>query len=457
MKIKPSLSRLRVLALVAMLAFSQDLIAQQLTVLTNVNVINGTGASPQPNSTLVIEGDRIRSIGTGKAEAPANAKTVDLHGQTIMPLMICAHGHLGLLKGTSASTANITEDNIRRQRLRYQDYGVGAVLSMGTDGAKFAEFREASRNNKWPGADYYSAGNGMGAVDGAPPLQMGFLNVLRPKTPDEARKFVDQQAPLKPDFVKFWVDDFWGQFPKKLSPDIYAAIIDEAHKQGLRTAAHVYHLDDARTMVASGVDVLAHSIRDAGVDDALIAEMKQRNVAYIPTLSLDDFGFAYGDSPKWLNDPFFCTALEPGVFGMITSPDYKAKTRGNKVTAAEAEALPVALKNLKKIYDAGILVALGTDSGATPLRVQGFAEHMELALMAQSGLTPLEAITVATKNAAQLLRVSDQYGTLEPGKKANFMVLEKDPSQDIHNTQTIRAVWKNGVKVTDGPAKKGKT
>ena len=102
----------------------------------------------------------------------------------------------------------------------------------------------------------------------------------------------------------------------------------------------------------------------------------------------------------------------------------------------------------------GILVALGTDSGATPVRVQGFAEHMELVLMVQSGLTPLQAISVATKNAAQLLRLSDQYGTLEPGKKANFIVLKKDPSQDIHNTQTIRAIWKNGVKVSDGPLAK---
>ena len=119
--------------------------------------------------------------------------------------------------------------------------------------------------------------------------------------------------------------------------------------------------------------------------------------------------------------------------------------------ALEAAALPVAMTNLKKIYDAGILVTLGTDSGATPVRVQGFAEHMELVLMVQAGLTPLQAISVATKNAAQLLRIADDYGTLEPGKKANFIVLERDPTQDIRNTQTIRAVWKNGVRVSDGP------
>jgi imidazolonepropionase-like amidohydrolase len=451
MKPKTWCRLLQLLILLIVLAFSRDLSAGKLTVLTKANVIDGTGAPPQPDRTVVIESDRIRSINAGRPETTSDANVIDMHGQTIMPLIINTHGHLGMLKGTSASTANQTEDNFRRQLLQYQDYGIGAVLSMGTDGPKFAEIREASRRGKWPGADIYSAGNGMGAKDGVPPLNMGFINILRPETPDQARKYVAQQAAAKPDFVKFWVDDFWGQFPNKLSPEIYKAIIDEAHKHGVRAAAHMYHLEDARSLVRDGVDVLAHSIRDGEVDDALIAEMKKRQVAYMPTLSLDDFAFAYGNSPKWLNDPFFRAALERGVFEMITSADYKAKTRASKVSAAEAEALPVAMRNLKKIYDAGILVALGTDSGATPVRVPGFAEHMELVLMVQSGLTPLQAISVATKNAAQLLGVSDQYGTLEPGKKANFIILEKDPSQDIHNTQTIRAVWKNGAKVSDGP------
>jgi imidazolonepropionase-like amidohydrolase len=133
----------------------------------------------------------------------------------------------------------------------------------------------------------------------------------------------------------------------------------------------------------------------------------------------------------WINDPFFRAALDPDVLEMVTSPEYKAKLRANKVTAEEAAALPVAMRNVKTIYDSGILVALGTDSGATPVRVQGFAEHMELVLMVQAGPTPLQAITVATRNGAQLLAIADQYGTLEPGKKANFIVLEKDPSQDI--------------------------
>ena len=438
------------LTMLAVLGFSSSLPAQQVTVLKNVNVIDGTGAAAQPNRTVVVTGDRIQSISAGQTRTPSHAKVIDLHGATIMPLIINAHGHLGLTKGTSQSVANQTDENFRHQLLRYQEYGVGAVLSMGTDGQRFAEIREASRSGAVPGADVYTAGIGFGEKDGVPPASMGFTDVFRPENPDEARKEVAQQATQKPDFIKVWVDDFWGQYPK-LPPETYKAIIDEAHKNGLRVAAHVYHLDDARTLVADKVDVLAHSIRDGDVDDALLAQMKSSHVAYIPTLSLDDFAVAYDGSPEWISDPFFRAALDPGLLEMITGPEYKAKVRASKATAQEAAALPIAMRNLKKIYDSGLLVALGTDSGATPIRVQGFAEHMELVLMVQAGLTPLQAISVATKNAAELLRVADQYGTLESGKKANFIVLEKDPSQNIRNTQTIRAVWKNGVKVSDGP------
>jgi imidazolonepropionase-like amidohydrolase len=424
--------------------------AQEIIVLTHVNVIDGTGTAVQRGRTVIVAGDRIQSISAAATRTPAGAKTVDLQGRTIMPLMINAHGHLGLTSGITQSVANQTDANIRHQLLRYEEYGVGAVLSMGTDGEQFAEIRERSRRGDLPGADVYTAGIGFGAKDGVPPAAAGFTDVSRPATPDEARRDVDQEAPLKPDFVKIWVDDFWGQYPK-MPPEIYQAIIEEAHKNNLRVAAHLYHLEDARALVASGVDVMAHSIRDGQVDDALLAQMKARNVAYIPTLSLDDFAVAYADSQDWINEPFFRAALDPGILDMITSPEYKEKVRANKVTVQETAALPVAMRNLKKIYDAGILVVLGTDSGATPIRVQGFAEHMELVLMVKSGLTPMQAISIATKNAAQLLRIADNYGTLEPGKKANFIVLDKDPSQDIRNTQTIHAVWKNGVKVSDGP------
>lgn len=424
--------------------------AAQVTVLRNVTIIDGDGGAPRRHAAIVIEGNKIQAITDGNAEAPTGATVVDLAGNTIMPEIVNAHGHVGLLKGTKMSAENYTEANIERQLVQYQDYGVGAVLIMGTDREEIYKLRGESHRDTLPGALIYTAGRGFGAPNGVPPLSMGTDLVYRPTTPEEARKDIDELATHHPDIVKLWLDDFWGQYPK-MKPEIYGAIIDEAHKKNLRVAAHVYHEEDAQHLVDDGVNALAHSVRDAEIPDSLIAEMKDKNVAYIGTMSLDEFATAYADDPAWLNQPFFRDALEPGVYEMITSPQYKKSVQDDKKTAEENAAQSIEMKNMKKVYDAGILVALGTDSGATPTRVFGFAEHNELQLLVQAGLTPLEAITVGTKNGAQLLRAADEIGTLRPGLKANFIVLEKDPSVDIHNTESIVEVWKNGKKVSAGP------
>ena len=429
---------------------SQD-IAATATVLRNVVVVDGTGKAAQKNQDVVITGDRILAIRPAGLSVPKDAKVMDMKGKTIMPQIINTHGHLGLLKGTTVSSANYTEDNIRRQLLRYEAYGVGAVLALGTDHEEIFALREASHKGTLPGATIYTAGMGFGVKDALPPISFGMDRVFRPDSAEEARKELRQLAAKKPDVLKIWVDDFWGQYPPIMKPEIYSAIIDEAHKLGLRVASHVYNLEDARKLVGLGLDIIAHSVRDGEIDDALLAEMKKRRVAYVATLSLDEFAFAYQDSPEWLNDPYFQASLEPGVLQMITSPEYKEKVRSNKNTALEMSAFQMGLKNVKRVFDAGVLVALGTDSGAQPVRVQGFSEHMELELLVKAGLTPMQAITVATKNGAQLLKIDDRCGTLEPQKKANFIVLDKDPSTSIGNTKTISGVWKDGKKVSDGP------
>lgn len=422
----------------------------QVTVLRNVTIIDGNGGAPRRNSALVIAGEKIRAITRASQATPKDATVLELSGKTIMPEIINVHGHLGLLKGTKMSAENYTKENVERQLLQYQDYGVGAVLVMGTDRDEAYEWRRESQDGKMPGALLYTAGRGFGVPGGLPPAGMGADEIYRPTNPGEARKDVDELATHRPDIVKLWLDDFWGQYPK-MKPEIYGAIIDEAHRKNLRVAAHVYHEEDAQRLVDDGVNVLAHSVRDAEIPDSLIAEMKSRNVAYIGTMSLDEFATAYADDPPWLNQSFFRNALEPGVYEMITSPQYKKSVEDDKKTAAENAAQSIEMKNMKKAYDAGILVALGTDSGATPTRPFGFAEHDELQLLVQAGLTPLQAITVATKNGAQLLHATQEIGTLRPGLRANFIVLDKDPSADIHNTESIVEVWKNGKKVSTGP------
>ena len=159
--------------------------------------------------------------------------------------------------------------------------------------------------------------------------------------------------------------------------------------------------------------------------------------------------FFYGTSQPWLNDQFFKASLEPGVLDMIMGAEYKKRIVNNPRYQANKDAYSMALKNLKKLHDADVLVAMGTDSGAQPVRAQGFSEHLELQLMVEAALTPMEAIVVATRNASNVLRLKEQ-GVLSPGMRADFLVLSSNPENDIKATQKIEAVWKNGVEVSKG-------
>lgn len=274
--------------------------------------------------------------------------------------------------------------------------------------------------------------------------------MFRPASPAQVAAEMDSLVKLKPSVIKMWVDDFGGRF-NKMEPAMYNAIITEAHKRNLRVASHLYYLSDARKLIAAGVDIIAHSIRDSVIDDALVQEMKAKNVIYIPTLSLDEFAYVYARQPEWINDAFFKASLEPGVYEMITSPKYKEELKKSPDYNRHVKGFETALINLKKIFDAGIKVSLGTDSGATPIRAQGFSEHLELELMVQAGLTPLQVITIATKNAAEALKISSRYGALEKGKSADFIILSVNPLSDIRNTRKIEAVYKAGKEVSKGP------
>jgi imidazolonepropionase-like amidohydrolase len=417
----------------------------QNIVLKNVSIVDGTGAAVRRNTDMFITNGVIQGIGRTKAEggtgrsANKPATTVDMEGHFIMPLISNAHGHLGNVKDTTASSANYTSANVRNQLQRYLRYGVGAVLSMGTEQPLGVAIRDSSREGLIPGAIMYSAIYGFGVKDAVPPESAGFSHVYRPETAEEAIKEVDELAPLRPDVIKMWVDG-----NPTMKEEIYTAIIQEAHKKGIRVASHLYRLSDARKLVAAGVDIIAHSIRDSVIDEAFAQEIKKKNIVYIPTLSLDDFAFIYADDPGWVHDPFFRNALEPGVYEMVTSPAYKERMKNSPASARERAALRTAMKNLLILHKAGVKIAMGTDSGAFPIRVQGFAEHLEMELMVEAGLTPLEAIRTATLNSADLLK---RDGSLAAGKEASFIVLNKDPSVNIRNTRDIKAIWVKGKAV----------
>jgi imidazolonepropionase-like amidohydrolase len=303
------------------------------------------------------------------------------------------------------------------------------------------------------GADIFTADRGLGVAGGAPPFPLP-TQVYRPATPDEARAAVREMAARHPDMLKLWLDDLFGQAPK-MEPEIYQAAlaeahaaIDEAHRSGFRMAAHVFYLGDAKALLAAGIDVIAHSVRDLPVDEEFISAMKARHVPYIATLSLDESQFIYAEHPAWMDTPFFVAAAASELLAKWRAPEYALKMRANPATAKNKAAFAMALRNLKALREAGVTLGFGTDSGAFPTRLAGFGEHRELQLLVEAGLTPLEAIVCATRNAAETIGDADRRGTLIAGKRADFVVLQANPLDDIQNTTKIEAVWHGGRKVS---------
>jgi imidazolonepropionase-like amidohydrolase len=213
----------------------------------------------------------------------------------------------------------------------------------------------------------------------------------------------------------------------------------------LRVASHLYYLEDAKALLRAGTDFVAHSVRDQPVDDELIGLFAERDVCYSPTLTREVSTFVYESTPDFFDDVFFLREVDPDVLDQLRDPERQEGVRNSRSAQAYKQALEVALGNLKPLVDGGVQLALGTDAGP-PARFQGYFEHMEMSLMAQAGLTPMQILVSATGDAAQCLGLDD-VGTLEPGRWADFVVLTANPLADINNTRSIESVWIAGNQV----------
>lgn len=432
-----------------LLSCGQNSSSSKRLLLKDVTLIDGTGKAPQHHVDLLIDNGLIAATGTGLDSS--NATVIILSGKTIMPALISAHVHIGTVKGTTASSEHYTKKNILRQLKRYQDYGILHVLGMGTDRPLLFSngFYDSSLNGALTGARYHSAGYGFAAPGGTPPPANGMDLVNRPANVQQAQRQVDSLAAIPVNTIKMWVDNFSGG--PGMDASISRALIQAAHRHGMQAAAHLFYKQDAVQLVNDSINIIAHSIRDAEIDDTLLAAIRARGIIYIPTLALDKFAYSYGETPPWIINEFFQKSLEPGTYQMLTDTAYQRRIRESAGYRKSRAAHLTALKNVYKIHKAGIPVALGTDSGASAVRAQGFSEHLELALLVEAGLTPLEAITTGTVNAAKALRISDRYGSLEKGKVADLLILNADPSQNIEHTRNIAAVYKAGKEVSKGP------
>ena len=416
-------------------------------VIDGAQVWDGSGGAPIREGVVVVSEGRIQAVGPrGSVRIPEGATVIPGSGKTVIPGLINAHGHVGMTRGLKASRENYTEENVLAQLRQYALYGVTTVLSMGTDFEPMFKVRGPAKAGETPRATALTAGRGFTGKGGYPAVLPGNAGVPREvDSVEEARRHVQELAQQKVDVVKIWVDDHWGHY-QKIRPELYRAIIDEAHKHQLRVMAHIFYLEDAKQLVAAGLDGLAHSVRDREIDDALIRALKEKKTFAIPTLVREESTFIYAQPPAFLDDPFFSRRVDPDIIRQLKDPAYGARVKSDPDFSKFPGQLKMGQKNLKKLWDAGVPIAFGSDTGP-PARFQGFFEHRELELMVEAGLTPAQALQVATSNAAAALRLSPDFGTLAAGKRADLILLDADPLADIRNTRKINKVWIGGREV----------
>jgi imidazolonepropionase-like amidohydrolase len=247
------------------------------------------------------------------------------------------------------------------------------------------------------------------------------------------------------DFVKIWVDDHLGKEPK-ISIDLCRAIIEASRKHGLKVAAHIFYLDDAKKLVDAGLYGLAHSVRDKPVDAELIALMKRKGAwQAAATFTREASMFVYASPGSLYDDAFFSRAVAPNVVSTLKSSEYVGRLKADKEVPLWPGFLKTAQANLKKLVDSGVKVGFGTDTGP-PARFTGYFEHWEMDLMAEAGLTPQQIIQTFSRNAAEFLGKSAELGTLTKGHWADLLVLGKNPLESIKNMRSIETVWIAGLK-----------
>ena len=423
--------------------------ASNALVLTNFTLIDGRGGPAAPNSALVATDGRITWVGAAsELKAPQGAAVQDLSGKFVMPGLVDLHTHVSNSDVVMQDPVRFfTREGVTRDLQLYASYGTTTVASLGTDQKPLVyEVRAEQRNGRPTMARIFTAGRGFTVKEGFPTNKGNVPGIpYEPSTPAEAAAQMEELAADRPDVVKIWVDDRFGDF-KKTPIDISKPIIDVAHKHGIKVIAHVFYLNDAKQLAAAGLDAFGHSVRDRAVDDELIQLIKKHGTWVIPTLYREWATFMFEEPNQFLNDPFFARGLDARQREVLSSPEYHKALTSDKYFSRYPGILKTAMENLKRLADAGVPIGYGTDSGVLT-RFEGFGEHMELELMVQAGMTPSQVITAATKNSAEFLGQQSNLGTLEQGKWADLIVLAANPLENIRNSRQIDAVYIAGNKV----------
>lgn len=416
--------------------------AGAVTLFEGARIIAGDGSAPIEDSAFVVENDTFTRVGTrGDLPVPEGTARVDLAGKTVIPALIDGHSHIGYMKHLTSGPQNYTREHILDHMYRFAYHGVAASQAMGSDfGDVWVGVRDDIRAGKYPeAARFLSAGRGLSPEDEVRPDNMRHsAYVIR--TEADARQAVRELAAQNVKIVKTWVDDRGGSV-RKLTPDLYGAIIDEAHRLNLRVAVHATDLEDAKSLLRAGVDIFGHMMSD--VDDELVELFKQHPKTSI-LLALG--GPRRQIHAPWLNPPHKLvteTVLPDQIKRLrdrLAAVSPEAQTRGR----ASWERLA---SGVRRLYAAGVRIGVGTDGGGQQGdQFVGWTMHTEVENMVAAGIAPADVLVAATRTSAEILELPD-LGMVALGKSADFVVLDANPLDDITNTRAIARVYLRGKEI----------
>ncbi|MEV6620866.1 amidohydrolase family protein [Amycolatopsis sp. NPDC051106] len=405
-------------------------------------VLTGDGSTVVDDAVIEVRDGVVTRLGADVVSEPG-ATTVSLRGKTVLPALVNPHGHIGYMRGTTSHADHYSRENVVDHLHRLAYYGVGVFQSLGTDRddteIRVRDDQRAGKLAEPDAATLFTAGAGIvaptpGGTNGGPFFAADAVHEAT--SPEDVRAYVCGLAAKKVDAVKFWLDDRHGT-KAKLGPEIYEAVIDEAHTHGLKVAAHIYTLDEAKAVVRAGADIIAHLPRTPGADDELIELLLERNVAVFTSLAIQR-----PPGEAWLDDPALAETIPAEAIEGLRAT---IRQHAPEPLFDTAESYRRMEKTLGVLVGAGVRLVFSADTGLLA-QVPGFAEHRELEALVAAGLSPLAALRLATEVSAELLELPDR-GTLAVGKRADFVVLDADPRDDITNTRRIDSVYLAGRRV----------